>query len=84
MIIFLSISLNICLGCSKELSHRDGSFEYPQHMFWLRNNRISLKVHTLIWRSEPVHIFSNLELSNNISERIGPLACTRSIDEAVD
>ena len=28
---------NICLGCSKEPSHRDGSFEYPQPMFWLRN-----------------------------------------------
>ena len=27
----------MCFGCSKEPSHRDGSFEYPQHMFWLRN-----------------------------------------------
>ena len=27
-IIFLSISLNICFGYSKEPSHRDGSFEY--------------------------------------------------------
>ena len=35
--IFLPINLNICFGCSKELSHLDGSFEYPQHMFWLRN-----------------------------------------------
>ena len=26
----------MCFGCLKELSHRDGSFEYP-HMFWLRN-----------------------------------------------
>ena len=25
--------------CSKEPSHRDGSFEYPQHMFWLRNKK---------------------------------------------
>ena len=33
VIIFLSISLNICFRCSKEPSHRDGSFEYPQHMF---------------------------------------------------
>ena len=23
----------MCFGCSKEPSHRDGSFEYPQHMF---------------------------------------------------
>ena len=27
----------MCFGCSKEPSHRDGSFEYPQHMFWVRN-----------------------------------------------
>ena len=39
-IIFLSISLNLCFGCSKEPSHRDGSFEYPQHMFLLRNKKI--------------------------------------------
>ena len=40
MIIFLSISLNMCFGFSKEPSHLDGSFEYPQHMFLLRNKRI--------------------------------------------
>ena len=34
--IFISISFNICFGCSKEPSHREGSFEYPQHMFWLK------------------------------------------------
>ena len=39
VIIFLSISLNMCFGCSKEPSHRDGSFEYPKHMFWLRNKK---------------------------------------------
>ena len=33
VIIFLSISLSICFGCSKEPSHQDGSFEYQQHMF---------------------------------------------------
>ena len=27
----------MCFVCSKEPSHRDGSFEYPHHMFWLRN-----------------------------------------------
>ena len=37
--IFLSISLNMCYGCSKERSHRDCSFEHPQHMFWLRNKK---------------------------------------------
>ena len=30
MIFFLSISFNICFGCSQELSHSDGSFEYQQ------------------------------------------------------
>ena len=35
VIIFLSNSQNMCFGCSKEPSHGDGSFEYPQHMFWL-------------------------------------------------
>ena len=40
MIIFLPINLTISFECSKELSHGDGSFEYPQHMFWLRNKKI--------------------------------------------
>ena len=35
MIIFLSISLNMCFRFSKEMS----SFEYPQHMFSLRNKK---------------------------------------------
>ena len=33
----------MCFGCSKEPSHWDGSFEYPQHMFWLRNTKIIFK-----------------------------------------
>ena len=37
VILFLPVSFNMCFGCSKEPSHRDGSYEYPQHMFWLRN-----------------------------------------------
>ena len=31
----------MCFGCLKEPSHQDGSFEYPQHMFWLRNALLS-------------------------------------------
>ena len=31
VIIFLPINLSICSGC-----YLDASFEYPQHMFWLR------------------------------------------------
>ena len=39
IIFFLSISLDIYFGCSKEPSHREGSFEYPQHMVCLRNEK---------------------------------------------
>ena len=45
--IFLSISLNTCFGCSKALSHRDGAFEYPQLMFWLRIRKLIYN-HTLL------------------------------------
>ena len=39
----------MCFGRSKEPSHRDGSFEYPQHMFWLRNKKNNFQLRTLIW-----------------------------------
>ena len=45
--IFLSVSLNMCFGCSKELFHLDGSFEYPQHIFWLRIKKNIFLVCTL-------------------------------------
>ena len=32
--------LTVCFGCSKEPSHSDGSFEYPQNMFWLRKRKL--------------------------------------------
>ena len=38
----------MCFGCSKELSHVDSSFEYPQHMFWLRSKKNNFQLHTLI------------------------------------
>ena len=54
-VIYLSISLNMCFRCSKEPSHQDGSFEYPQHMFWLRNKKDTFLLRSLIlgpdWRS---------------------------------
>ena len=43
VIIFISIDLNMYSWCSKESSHRDGSFEYQQHMFWLRNEFFFIK-----------------------------------------
>ena len=52
MIIFLPINLNMCFGCSKEPSLWDGSFEYPQHMFYMRNKENSFPIHTLIWRPD--------------------------------
>ena len=39
----------MCFRFSKEPSHRDRSFEYPQHMFWLLNNKNNFQLHTLIW-----------------------------------
>ena len=47
-IIFLLISLNMCFGCSKEPSQREGSFEYPQHMFLLRKKKNNFQLRTLI------------------------------------
>ena len=45
--IFLLIIFSICFGCSKEPSHPDGSFEYPQHMFWLKNKKVIFLLPTL-------------------------------------
>ena len=45
--IFLPFSFNKSFVCSKEPSHRDSSFEHPQHKFWLRNKKINFLVHTL-------------------------------------
>ena len=39
----------MCFGHLKEPSRRDGSFEYPQHMFWLRNKKNNFLLRTLIW-----------------------------------
>ena len=51
----------MCFGCSKEPSHRDGSLEYLQHMFWLRNKKNYFQLHTLIWGPECLkHSFSLL------------------------
>ena len=48
-LISLYLNQSIFCGHSKELSHRDGSFEYLQHMFWLRNKKNNFQLHTLIW-----------------------------------
>ena len=43
----LEVWFSICFGYSKEPSHWDGSFEYPQHKFWSRNKKNNFLVHTL-------------------------------------
>ena len=61
--IFLPISFKICFGCSKirfgcskEPSHWDGSFEYPQHMFWLTNKKKFFFVSTVMaWADLKLH-----------------------------
>ena len=30
------------------MSHQDGSFEYPQHMFWLKNKKFNFQLRPLI------------------------------------
>ena len=47
---FSPSNLNICFGCSKESSHWDVFFEYPHHMFWMRNKENKFPIHTLFWR----------------------------------
>ena len=42
----------MCYGFSKEPSHGDGSFEYPLHVFSIRNNENNFPIHTLIWRPD--------------------------------
>ena len=43
VIFFPYLSVEACiLGAQKEQSHRYCSFEYPQHMFWLRNYFFSI------------------------------------------
>ena len=61
-IIFLPISLSMCFGRSKEPSHRDGSFEYPQHIVWMRNKVNSFPIRTLKWSPD------NCDVSCTISD----------------
>ena len=44
----------------KELSHRDSSFEYPQHMFLLRNKKNNFLLRSLIWGSDAFNPCGNL------------------------
>ena len=50
--IFLTIIFSVCFGCSIELSHWDGSFEYPQHIFGWEIRKIFFGLRTLNLRPE--------------------------------
>ena len=52
----------MCFGCSKEPSHRDGSFEYPQHMFWLKNKKNNFPLRTRIWGPDFINFLSSVNL----------------------
>ena len=41
----------------KRTPHRDGSFEYPQHMFLLRNKKSDFQLRTLIWGPVIILVF---------------------------
>ena len=56
LLIFLPSNLNMCFGCSGGPSHWDGSFEYPHHMFWMRNKENNIPLRTLIWRPGYSHL----------------------------
>ena len=51
----------MCFGCSKEPSHSDGSLEYAQHMFWVRNKENSFPIRFHIWRPEYTKMNTGLE-----------------------
>ena len=44
----------------KRTSHRDGSFEYPQHMFWLRIKKIYIFVTHSLTKVLIQHEFSEI------------------------
>ena len=60
----------MCFGCSKEPSHGDSSFEYPQHMFWLRNKKNNYQLHTLIWGPVLLNISIHHECEGGIEKAI--------------
>ena len=72
--IFLLFRLNMCFVCSKEPSQRDGSFEYPQHMFWLRNKKNNFQLRALIWGSGPFYIPLPTDLQD-VYISIPPIKC---------
>ena len=63
----LSMSFNICFGCSKELSHLDVFIEYPQHMlgrlilsllFWICYKRSLCGCSTILLYKLKIELFA--------------------------
>ena len=46
---FLTPQFKHVFWALKKQSHLDSSFEYPQHIFWLRNMKNNFQILTLIW-----------------------------------
>ena len=53
MIFFLFLLQNIDCGYTLEPPRGGGSNEYPQSMFWSKNNKIGIPLHT------PVFLYKN-------------------------
>ena len=75
VIFFLAICLNMCFGCAKEPSRGDGSFEYPQHMCWLRNKETNFQLLSLLSGSLVIDL-SGIILGQNILREITCLSET--------
>ena len=60
------VRFTICFGCSKEPYQREGSFEYPQQMIWLRNKKIKFSLSTVILGVELYSIAPLLKCSIDI------------------
>ena len=66
----------MCFGCSKELSYSDSAFEYPQHMFWMRNKKKLVFQNTLIWRPDNNNnkLIQKIKLDFTHSVNLGPIS----------
>ena len=58
----------MCFGCSKEPSHWNDSFEYPQHMFWMRNKENNFPIRTSIRRLVLLSLCCSLINRNCLSQ----------------
>ena len=69
---FFDINFNICFGWSKEPSNWDDSFEYLNHMYWLKIWKVILNCILLFFYHEAYYF-----LDNNNSIAINPHVITK-------